>query len=238
MSEANVVQSNEIVKRKGSFFNIENELGKVYGRLTVIGEAEPHIFPNGKKSTKVTCECECGAIKTYRICLLKQKICKSCGCFNIDSLKGRAIHGHFVNRKMTPEYRTWSNIKTRTANPNCKEFENYGGRGVLMCKDWLNSFQTFFEDMGKRPSPQHSIERKDVDGGYAKDNCYWANIWQQAANKRNSNKTVGVRFVKKTGKWLAELEVNKKKVLSKRFDAYEEAVKARKESEIKYNIMY
>ena len=68
-----------------------------------------------------------------------------------------------------------------------KSNKNYGGRGIAVCDEWRDSFESFYRDMGDRPSPKHSIERMDVDGGYSKDNCRWATAVEQGRNRRVFN---------------------------------------------------
>jgi len=64
-------------------------------------------------------------------------------------------------------------------------YPNYGGRGIIVCDRWLESFENFFADMGKKPEG-YTLERKDVNGNYEPSNCKWATIHEQAANKRNN----------------------------------------------------
>lgn len=87
------------------------------------------------------------------------------------------------NKTKSDEYQSWANIKSRCTNPKASHYERYGGRGVIMCERWLNSFENFFEDMGKRPSKEHSIDRINNDGNYELDNCRWATNSQQSRNK-------------------------------------------------------
>lgn len=95
-------------------------------------------------------------------------------------------HGHCSRGKTSPEYRAWEHIIQRITNPKCKCFANYGGRGLGLAPSW-RSFESFFRDMGRRPTPQHSIERRDNNKGYFPDNCYWATLNEQARNKRNNH---------------------------------------------------
>lgn len=83
-----------------------------------------------------------------------------------------------------PEYSVYYNIKTRCYNSNRRGWHNYGGRGIKVCDRWLESFHNFYEDMGSRPSPKHSIDRVDPNGNYEPDNCRWATSKEQMETKR------------------------------------------------------
>lgn len=78
-------------------------------------------------------------------------------------------------------------MKQRCSNPNHNRFEHYGGRGIRVCDRWLNSYENFLADMGRKPSPAHSIDRIDNDGNYEPGNCRWATVEEQAANKQAPN---------------------------------------------------
>ena len=89
------------------------------------------------------------------------------------------------------EYRAWANMKQRCNNPKDKDYKDYGGRGIKVCDRWLHNFENFLADMGKRPSPQHSIDRyPNNDGNYEPSNCRWATQIEQAQNRRKSHKVV------------------------------------------------
>lgn len=84
------------------------------------------------------------------------------------------------------EYKIWAGMKVRCNDPNNNGYENYGGRGIAVCKRWLNSFDNFYKDMGRRPSKNHSIERIDNAKGYAPGNCRWATKQEQNKNTRRT----------------------------------------------------
>lgn len=86
------------------------------------------------------------------------------------------------------EYSSWRAAKTRCFNKTAKDYATYGGRGVTMHPLWANSFRAFFEDMGPRPSPKHSLDRIDHDGHYEPKNCRWATANEQARNRDESGK--------------------------------------------------
>lgn len=91
-------------------------------------------------------------------------------------------HGHTEGR-FSPEYHSWSSMKTRVLNKNRDNYKHYGGRGITICERWL-VFEFFLADMGYRPSAFHSLDRVDVNGNYEPGNCRWALPDEQASNKR------------------------------------------------------
>ncbi len=82
------------------------------------------------------------------------------------------------------EYRVFSRMLCRCYNPRNKRYKDYGARGITVCDQWICSFSRFLEDMGKRPTSGHSLDRKDVNGNYNPKNCRWAIRKQQDTNKR------------------------------------------------------
>jgi hypothetical protein len=121
----------------------------------------------------------------------------------------------------------------RCTNEKDTTYENYGGRGIKVCDRWLEKDKgvfNFVEDMGDRPSPEHSIDRIDNDGDYTTENCRWATRHQQMANRRNSNRTVGVSHIPKENKWQGSMIVRGVNYC-KRFGTEEEAISYRRELE-------
>ena len=116
-----------------------------------------------------------------------------------------------------------------------KKYDYYKSRGITVCEEWKDKekgFDNFCKDMGERPSLKYSIDRINNDLGYYKENCRWATIHEQQANRRNINEFVGVHSTKR-GKYVAELTVNRV-IYQKSFQTIEEAVLYRKELEFKY----
>lgn len=94
-------------------------------------------------------------------------------------------HGHKKHYKATATYDAWSHMCQRCKNPKNKEYDNYGGRKIQICRRWEN-FVNFLEDMGNRPTTKHSLDRIDNNRGYNKKNCRWATKKEQAYNRRDN----------------------------------------------------
>lgn len=97
-------------------------------------------------------------------------------------------------KSKTKTHIAWLNMRARCNNPKDKGYKNYGDKGIRVCKEWQNSFETFFRDMGEPPSSQHSIERIDCKGHYCPDNCKWATSHEQT---RNYSKNVFIEYAGK-----------------------------------------
>ena len=97
-------------------------------------------------------------------------------------------HGHTIGKNIPPEYNTWKGMRHRCTNPNHRVYALYGGRGITVCERWAASFQAFLDDVGRKPSPDHSLDRIDVDGNYEPGNVRWATQQDQCRNQRRNRR--------------------------------------------------
>lgn len=164
-------------------------VGNRVERLTILDECEPTYTKGGNKKRCFICECDCGIIKNFCLNDLRQNRVKSCGCYGSDTSRSRALirntkHGMY----RTSEYNAWLSMKKRCLNVSHKHFNDYGGRGIYVCDEWKDSFESFINDMGLKPEKSYSLDRIDVNDGYKKENCRWADKKTQQRNKRNNVK--------------------------------------------------
>jgi len=131
-----------------------------------------------KKNIFFICKCKCGNIKSVASQNLLSKVSISCGCSR------RILQGSNKTVLETPEYFVWFSMISRCTKTNSSSYKNYGGRGITVCKRWLNSFKLFYKDMGSRPDNTFSIERINNDRGYKPSNCKWATRSEQRRNMR------------------------------------------------------
>lgn len=126
-------------------------------------------------------------------------------------LAGKTFERHGMEN--SPEYSVWLNMKQRCYNPKNGAYMNYGGRGIIMCDEWKNSFSAFLKDMGTRPK-RYTLDRIDNNKGYSLDNCRWATPAEQNVNQRiRKDNTSGYRGVLldkscTNKKWYPQLSVD------------------------------
>jgi hypothetical protein len=158
--------------------NVKNMVGQRFTRLVVLS-----YHGQRRKNAEWLCSCDCEPGKTTLAlrCTLISGDKKSCGCLNREYKASLVTHGGTY----TDIFGIWTGIKTRCLNPNCPGYARYGPRGL--CEEWENSFETFRDDMGPRPSPLHTVDRIDNNGPYCKANCRWA-LPEVQQNNKSTNK--------------------------------------------------
>lgn len=128
------------------------------------------------------CKCSCGKECLIRTDSYHSGKSRSCGCLLSESTKARfTTHG----LSYTTERRIYKGMVDRCCLPCVKLYHRYGGRGIKVCERWLgkSGFLNFIEDMGMRPSSEHTLDRKNNDGDYTPENCRWATKEEQYSNK-------------------------------------------------------
>lgn len=157
--------------------------GQTFGRLYVIEYVGVTAV---QRHSLWRCLCSCGDDENIVIVQGRNLVnggTKSCGCLSKEVTSTRSTtHG----KSRTTEYRIWSGIKDRCLNPNSRDFPGWGGRGIKMCQQWQESFETFLDDVGGRPGKEFSLDRVDNEKGYEPGNVRWATMTEQHRNRRGN----------------------------------------------------
>jgi hypothetical protein len=148
--------------------------GQKFSRLTVIKAVKC------ADRTRWLCQCECGNTRIVSGSDLRKGNPKSCGCWKREQ---QTTHAECSRNSISPEYYSWRQMKSRCFNPNATGYKYYGGRGIRVCERWLN-YEAFLSDMGRRPTPKHTLDRIDTDGNYEPANCRWATRAEQVRNRK------------------------------------------------------
>lgn len=204
-------------------------VGKKYGKLTVVKEAEA-IQYSYCKVRRWECLCDCGNITIVRQSDLRGGRTLSCGCYNYES---RNVKHGFSSTKL---YDVYIHMKQRCNNKRDKSYKDYGGRGIKVCKEWSNNPESFIEWANTNGYKDGlTIDRIDVDGNYCPENCRWADHETQCINQRirKDNKT-GVKGVYKSGNsYIAQIRRNGKRKYLGSYKNLDDAIKARRNAEAK-----
>ena len=149
-----------------------------YGKLTFISVA-------GKSNDNhITWKmiCDCGEQHTAIASRVRSGLVRQCfSCGKKKGIENQKKHG----MRKTSEYQSWLSMKQRCLNKKNKDYPNYGAKGITVCQEWIDSFESFIRDMGEKPDG-YSIDRIDNTKGYYPSNCKWSSRSEQQTNKRGS----------------------------------------------------
>lgn len=188
---------------------LANDLtGKKFGKLEVIG-----VHDTGSRKAYYVCQCDCGNVKVVRADSLISGATKSCGCIKKEQDKTNLTANHRHKMSGTRIYETWQDMKRRCYNKQNVRYNRYGGRGIKVCEEWLNNFQSFYDwAIRNGYSDDLTIDRIDNDGNYEPSNCRWSTVKEQCNNRSsNINITIG-NATKSLMSWCEIFNVDYKKV--------------------------
>jgi len=157
-----------------------NRVGERYGNLVAIKQAGA----NKNHQALWECKCDCGNT------VIKSSVFFNSGgrqCSRKCPLGVHVKHGNTTTTTRTKEYAAWVDMKRRCYNPNSNNYKDYGGRGIVVCPQWVTDFPQFLRDVGHAPEGNRmSIDRIDNEGNYEPNNVRWATPLQQVMNRRNT----------------------------------------------------
>ncbi len=155
--------------------------GQKFGRLTALSRCEPKITIRGRRESQWLCVCECENKVVVQQNNLRSGHTQSCGCLVYEP--NHVTHGLTLH----PLYHVWASMKGRCVNPSNRNYRNYGGRGITVCQEWMDSLPAFVRDMGPTYRAGLTLDRIDNSCGYYKANCRWATRTEQQNNRRTNH---------------------------------------------------
>ena len=163
-------------------------IGQTFNRWTIIGTSDK---TNKHYDRYWLCQCSCKnkTVREVRELSLTTEKSKSCGCYS--SEKTTAMNKERGFRDKYPYYKRiksiYDGMRKRCYDENKDNYDSYGGRGISVCKEWLNEFMIFYEwALNNGYSNELTIDRIENDGNYEPSNCRWATQEEQDYNKRNT----------------------------------------------------
>ena len=185
--------------------------GQRFGRLVVIG-----VDDRGTRKTYFNCQCDCGNVKSVRADSLIAGMIRSCGCLKKEQDRTNLTAAHTHKQSGTRLYQIWQGIKKRCYNPHDARYDRYGGRGIKVCDEWRDDFQSFYDwAMQNGYQETLTIDRIDNDGDYCPENCRWSDSQEQARNRSSNIKITIGNATKTLTEWCEIFEVDSKVVFAR-----------------------
>jgi len=189
-----------------------NATGRTFGEFLVY--AFLGIDTNGtQRKAMWLCRCSCGEWRVKSYASLQHPKVRSCGCIKAVA-NPRTTHGEarHIGTGRSPEYNAYKSAKGRCNSPSTRAFHNYGGRGIEFR---FESYPQFLEHLGRKPSPQHSLERIDVNGHYELGNVKWATLSEQKRNQRRNRNLTALGKTQCLKDWSLESHITESALLKR-----------------------
>lgn len=199
--------------------------GQRFGRLTVIERS----FSKPKGKTWFKCRCDCGNVVNVWSVYLRNGTTKSCGCLNRElastRLKAQKLEAGCDGRSETRLYKVWRGMISRCSNPNTHYYEGYGGRGIIVCTEWAESFEAFREwALSHGYADNLTIDRIDNNGNYSPENCRWVTMKVQANNMRSTHLITYRGKTLSVSQWASELKISRATIVSRLRNGWSDAL--------------
>lgn len=192
-------------------------IGRTFSKLTVISWADP----GRRGAPRVNCLCECGKSSTVFTSSLYGGATQSCGCLGRQARVASNTRHGMTN---VPGYKSWQAMVSRCTVPSNCSYPHYGGMGIQVCAEWIDSPGAFLAHIGDRPTSGHSIDRIDNDKGYFPGNVRWATAAEQSRNKRRSCLMVSHKgAVRRLAEVIAENEIPRATVMTRLYRGWPES---------------
>ena len=163
---------------------IEELIGKKYGRMTIMTEADPQVSAAGNVTRLIACKCECGELSIVALGKLRMGHTSSCGCYQKAMATKHGLCRH-------PLSTVWRGMKERSTNPRAFSYKRYGGRGIKVCDEWANDFKVFYDWAIQNGWKEgFEIDRINNDGNYEPSNCQFITHKENSRKRHNVNITV------------------------------------------------
>lgn len=200
------------IKHGPNWRRLDIQPGTRWGRLTCIEE----VSPGKRHARRFRAQCDCGNVGEYSLVLLRDGRTKSCGCLMIEhameNVRANTKHG----LTGTPTWNSYMSMIGRCCRESDSNYYNYGGRGIKVCERWMESFENFLADMGKRPDGLTLDRYPDVNGDYEPGNCRWATDEEQANNKRTSVLLTANGKTQTLSQWAREVGISSSVIFRRR----------------------
>jgi len=191
---------------------IKDLTGQTFGRLKVI----KRDGSNSAKKATWLCQCKCGNTVIVVGYKLRRTDTQSCGCLRREKIKEGANTSHGFSRhgRRHSLYACWQSMKKRCTNPTDSGYINYGGRGIKVCDQWMQSFENFRDDMLPTWREKLELDRINNDGNYEPTNCKWSTRSENGKNRRvkaeQQSKYPFVSYIKRGNRWKFERSFSSK----------------------------